>query len=86
MKRIKILGEKVNNIMTGGLWRYSQHPNYFGEALVWWDIFMFSLSAPNGWIAIFSPILISFLLIKVSGIPLLEKRYAKNSEYHIYAK
>jgi steroid 5-alpha reductase family enzyme len=74
-----------NDIMTRGLWRYTRHPNYFGEALMWWGIYVIVLNVRTGWTMIFSPILITFLLLKVSGVPLLEKRYADNSAYQEYA-
>jgi len=57
-----------------GFWRYSRHPNYFGDALLWWGLFMFSLSLPKGVWTIFSPLLMSFLLRYVSGVRLLEKK------------
>lgn len=72
--------------MTEGLWRYSRHPNYFGEALLWWGIFLIVLSTPYGWAAVFSPIVIDYLLLKVSGVPLLEKRYRNNQKYQQYAQ
>ncbi|MCU0644240.1 MAG: DUF1295 domain-containing protein [bacterium] len=75
----------ANPIMMRGLWQYSRHPNYFGEALVWWGIFFIVLSIPNGWLAIFSPVMITFLLLKVSGVPLLEKKYQDNPAYQEYA-
>ncbi|MCI0494991.1 DUF1295 domain-containing protein, partial [candidate division KSB1 bacterium] len=75
----------ANPIMTKGLWKYSRHPNYFGEALVWWGIFCIVLSIPNGWVAVFSPIAITFLLLKISGVPLLEKKYQNYPAYQEYA-
>ncbi len=73
-------------IMTRGLWKYSRHPNYFGEALLWWGIFIVSISAGNWWISIVSPLLITFLLLKVSGVVMLEKKYEGNAEFETYAK
>jgi len=75
-----------NPIMTSGLWKYSRHPNYFGETLVWWGIFFIILSIPNGWLAVFSPVIITFFLLKVSGVPLLEKKYQNNPVYQDYAR
>ncbi len=83
---IKYEKSESNQILKTGLWRYTRHPNYFGESLVWWGIFFIVLSVPNGWWAIFSPVLITFLLLKVSGVPLLEKKYQDNKEYQAYAK
>lgn len=62
-------------LMTTGLWRYTRHPNYFGEAVQWWGVFVIALSVPYGWLAIISPITITFLLLFVSGVPLTEKRF-----------
>ena len=55
-----------------GLWRYTRHPNYFGEFCVWWGFYLMALAA-GGWWALFSPLLMSVLLMKVSGVTLLEK-------------
>lgn len=71
-------------VMTKGLWRYSRHPNYFGEMLVWWGFFLIALSVRNGQWTIISPILIGILLTKVSGVPMLEKKYTGNDEYESY--
>jgi steroid 5-alpha reductase family enzyme len=75
-----------------GLWKYSRHPNYFGEMLVWWGIFIFSLPFIHGllWLLIIGPMFISFILIFISGIPLLEQKYNKkyhdNQKYQRYKK
>lgn len=77
----------INNkgkIMQKGLWRYTRHPNYFGESAMWWGIFVITLNTHKGIYAIFSPIIITFLLLFVSGIPLLEKRYEGNTEFQAY--
>jgi steroid 5-alpha reductase family enzyme len=73
-------------IKDRGLWRYSRHPNYFGESLMWWGIFFIALDVPYGWTTVVSPALITFLLIRVSGVPLLERRYAGNPEFQAYAR
>ena len=73
-------------IMNTGLWRYTRHPNYFGESLMWWGIFLLALSLPYGWTAVVSPFLITFLLVRVSGVPMLEKKYAGNVEFQAYAR
>lgn len=73
-------------IITSGLWSISRHPNYFGEILVWWGIFLTCLSeTQNGWTMI-SPLLITFLIVKVSGVPLLEKKYEGRSDFEEYKK
>jgi steroid 5-alpha reductase family enzyme len=78
--------------VSNGLWKYSRHPNYFGEMLCWWGIFIISLPLLNSWqyFTLIGPIYITFLLIFVSGIPPLEKKYdqkyANNKEYLEYKK
>lgn len=75
-----------------GLWKYSRHPNYFGEMLVWWGIFIYVMPYLQGlaWMSIIGPVFITYILMFVSGIPLLEKRYDKkyknNKEYQLYKK
>jgi len=73
-------------IMDKGLWRYSRHPNYFGESLMWWGIFLVAQEVPYGWTTVVSPVLVTFLLVRVSGIPMLEKKYAGNAEFQAYAR
>lgn len=76
--------ENKGKIITSGLWKYSRHPNYFGEAVMWWSIFIISISSNNGWFVIISPITINLLLLKVSGVPMLEEKYKTNIEYRKY--
>jgi steroid 5-alpha reductase family enzyme len=73
-------------IMDVGLWRYSRHPNYFGETLVWWGIFVVAIGAGNWYISLLGPLLITFLLLRVSGVTLLEKRYEGNDRYAEYKR
>jgi steroid 5-alpha reductase family enzyme/uncharacterized membrane protein len=68
------------NIMDKGLWGLCRHPNYLGEILFWWGIFFFTMSVNKGIATICSPLLITFLLTKVSGSPMLEKFLAKKGE------
>ncbi len=75
-----------------GLWKYSRHPNYFGEMLCWWGIFFISIPFLSYWyyLTIIGPIYITFLLLFVSGIPPLErkydKKYSNNKDYQEYKK
>lgn len=62
-------------LMTTGLWKYSRHPNYFGELVQWWAISVIALGVPFGWIGIIGPLLITYLIVFVSGIPLTEKAF-----------
>jgi len=73
-------------VMKSGLWAYTRHPNYFGEATMWWGIWLITFGIPGWGVMIISPALITFLLLKVSGVPLLEKRYEGNPEYEAYKK
>ena len=75
-----------SEILKTGLWKYSRHPNYFGEALLWWGVYIIAFTSPNGSLAVISPLTITFLLYFVSGVPLLEKRYKNNEAYQRYAK
>lgn len=70
--------ENKGQVMRYGLWKYTRHPNYFGEATMWWGIFLMALSLTRGVIALLSPLTITFLLLKVSGIPMLEKKLAES--------
>lgn len=73
-------------IMQTGLWKYSRHPNYFGEIVMWWGIFIITLPVSNSIFFIISPISILLLLVFVSGIPLLEKKYEGNPAFEAYKK
>jgi steroid 5-alpha reductase family enzyme len=84
--KFKRKAENKGKIMTQGVWRYTRHPNYYGETAMWWGIFLIALSVRNGWTAFVSPLLITFLLLKVSGITMLEKKYVGNKEFEEYAK
>lgn len=86
LARFKRQAGNKGRIMTGGLWRYSRHPNYFGEALMWWGIFILALSSEGGWTALASPLLMTVLLRFVSGVPMLERKYLGNAEFQAYAR
>lgn len=73
-------------IMQSGLWRYTRHPNYFGETLIWWGLWLIVLLTDFGVYALISPLVITYLLLFVSGIPLLEKRYEGNAEFADYKR
>jgi steroid 5-alpha reductase family enzyme len=68
--------DNQGRVMDKGLWRYTRHPNYFGECCVWWGFYLFALAA-GGWWSILSPLLMTFLLLRVSGVVLLEKDIAE---------
>ena len=72
LARFKMDPANRGKVMNQGLWRYTRHPNYFGECLIWWGFFL--LVIPTGaWWSILSPILLTFLLLKFSGVTMLEE-------------
>ncbi len=87
LQRFKAKPENRGKLMTTGLWALTRHPNYFGEALLWWGIFLMALTGHPGraWL-VFSPILMTVLLRYVSGVPLLEKKYQGRPDWEAYAR
>ncbi len=73
-------------LMQSGLWAYTRHPNYFGEVTQWWGIWVLAWAVPNGYVSIVGPLTITFLILKVSGIPLLEKKMAAKPEFAEYRR
>ena len=76
--------ENKGKIITSGLWKYTRHPNYFGEAVLWWGISMLAIPTDYGFLGLISPILLTFLLINFSGVPLLEKKYEGRPDWETY--
>jgi steroid 5-alpha reductase family enzyme len=70
----RFLADPANagRVMQAGLWRYTRHPNYFGDALVWWGLGLVAMSAGPAWL-LAGPALMTFLLLRVSGVALLER-------------
>lgn len=77
---------KKGVLLTTGLWKYTRHPNYFGESVIWWGIFIIVVSAGVPWYAVISPIAITFLLRFVSGVPMLERKMKDANGWDEYAK
>jgi steroid 5-alpha reductase family enzyme len=73
-------------LMTTGLWAYTRHPNYFGEATLWWGIALMAFAGTSNPFVFVGPLTIGFLLIFVSGVPLLEKKYQGRKDWEKYAK
>lgn len=71
--------ENRGEVLDSGLWRYSRHPNYFGEFVIWWGFWLFSLDTGWGVYTVYAPLLMSFLLLRVSGVTMLESQL-KNSK------
>ena len=73
LTRFKRTAANQGKVLDTGLWRYSRHPNYFGESVLWWGLFLASVALSGCWWTVISPILMTFLLLHVSGVSLLEK-------------
>lgn len=86
MYKFKKDKKNKGKIMKYGLWRYTRHPNYFGESVQWFGVFIIALSAPSGILGIISPVVITLMLLRVSGVPMLEAKYKDNPEYQKYIK
>ena len=86
LKAFKNTPSNRGKLMNQGLWSITRHPNYFGEIVFWWGVYLASFQGLHSLIGIVSPLLITILLNYVSGIPLLEKKYALREDYIKYAK
>lgn len=75
-----------HEILQSGVWRYTRHPNYFGEVTMWWGIFVMTLATHYALIGVVSPALITFLILYVSGIPMTEKMFDGNPQFEEYKK
>ncbi len=85
MARFKADPANRGKVMRAGLWAFTRHPNYFGESLMWWGMYAVALSTPCSAWTVISPLLITFLLLKVSGVTLLEKAMLeRGDEYRDY--
>ena len=85
LARFKANPENKGKVLCTGVWRYTRHPNYFGDALVWWGIYCFVCAGDLARWTLLSPLLMNFFLLRVSGVPLTEKRLAKTRpEYADY--
>jgi len=82
--RFKANPANKERVMRTGLWAYTRHPNYFGEALMWWGFFGMALHTPADLILIYSPLLMTFLLRRVSGVTMLEETLALRPGYQAY--
>lgn len=80
------IAHNPGKLMTKGLWKYSRHPNYFGEMMQWWGIGLMALSVDYGWFSLIGPLVLTFLLLYVSGVPLAEKRAEKREGWATYKR
>ena len=81
MNKFRNNPENKGKCMNKGLWRYSRHPNYFGDALLWWGIYIFALSLETGWATFYSALVMTIVLRFIDGVPALEKQM-KEREYY----
>jgi steroid 5-alpha reductase family enzyme len=86
LARFKSQPGSTGKVMDRGLWRYTRHPNYFGDFAVWWGHFLIA-AAGGAWWTVFSPVVMSVLLLRVSGVAMLERTISKRRpEYEEYAR
>ncbi|MCA9187464.1 MAG: DUF1295 domain-containing protein [Pirellulaceae bacterium] len=83
LARFKSDPSNRDRVLDTGLWRYTRHPNYFGDFLVWWGLFLVSLSLTGIWWPIVSPIVMSVLLMRISGVTLLEKSLVQSKPEYV---
>ncbi len=77
LRRFRKNPENKGKVLDSGVWRYTRHPNYFGDAVQWWAYFLVAAST-GAWWTVFSPLVMTYLLVNVSGVPLLEKSLLEN--------
>ncbi len=78
LARFRSNPDNAGKVLRNGLWRFTRHPNYFGDALLWWGYWLVALSTPFGLLTTFAPLIMTFLLMRVSGVTLLERRLRKS--------
>lgn len=87
LARFKSDPANEGKVLDTGLWRYTRHPNYFGDAVVWWGIWLTSLGTIDPWWTAIGPIVMTILLLRVSGVALLERSISKRRpEYEDYIR
>jgi len=86
LKEFKSNPQNKGKLMDKGLWKHTRHPNYFGEAVLWWGIYITGLGFGAPLWAIISPITITYLVRFVSGVPLLEEKYKDREDFKEYKK
>lgn len=84
LARFKKQRKSKEEVLQSGLWAFTRHPNYFGEATMWWGLAIIVLPVKFGFIALITAFIMNFFLVKVSGVPFLDRRYAKNAQYQQY--
>ena len=80
MSKFKLIPSNKGKLMDKGLWQFSRHPNYFGDSLFWWGVFIFSYGYTSNLLIIISPIIMTYFLMRVSGVTLLERQLRHKKE------
>jgi steroid 5-alpha reductase family enzyme len=83
LARFKVNSANKGKVMDQGVWRFTRHPNYFGDSAQWWGYFLVAAAA-GGWWTVFSPVLMTLFLLRVSGVALLEKTLESRPGYKEY--
>ena len=84
LARFKTNPKNQGRVLDSGLWRYTRHPNYFGDFLVWWGIYLVTLSLTGMWWTIIGPMVMSIFLMQISGVTLLEKTLTKSKPDYVH--
>ncbi len=84
LKRFLSDPENHGKVLDTGLWGRSRHPNYFGEVVLWWGLGIMALPAPWGWMGLVGPAVITYLILCVSGVPMLERKMESDPKYAAY--
>ena len=80
MSKFKLIPSNKGKLMDKGLWQFSRHPNYFGDSLFWWGVFIFSYGYTFNLLIVISPIIMTYFLMRVSGVTLLERQLRHKKE------
>jgi steroid 5-alpha reductase family enzyme len=86
LRRFKAQPQNKGKLMTVGVWSWSRHPNYFGEVVQWWGIWIMVVDLPYGWATVLSPLGVTFLILKVSGVSMLEDLMRSRQGFSEYAQ
>lgn len=87
LSRFKSDPANRGRLLTGGLWALTRHPNYFGDALLWWGYYLIAVSVPGGWVSAFGPLVMTVLIRFVSGVAMLDRdQIARRPAYADYIR
>jgi steroid 5-alpha reductase family enzyme len=78
LARFKADPANQGKVLDSGLWAWTRHPNYFGDCVQWWGFFLIALATPRGYVGVIGPLMMTWLLTKVSGVPMLERSLRRN--------